>query len=623
MGRVVPGIDASARMGWIAVALWVAVLGVSAWFAVTPVGQSLERALDGLHWRIGVSVQVDPRFVLVDIDERSLAIEGPWPWSRNRMADLVEALQDSGASQVTLDLMFPDAKAGDAELAERMRMEPSAVTAVTFALPGNEAVVAGELPDSGHPELCRSGVFPEAIGYVGQASSLGAAVGHIVPRVERDGVLRETPAFVCFENQAYPALALQAFLQASDLGGTFALRNDNGLVLVVDGVVEIPLTDQGGLRIPYHRAGSSFERVSASDVLAGITELEGRWVVVGSSAVGLSDRVSTPLTPLEAGAFAHIRLLGALLDQQFLKSASAAQLIFWLVSAVLAACLLLLSLIRQLRWWIAPVGVTLFCGLFFAVAGVMQVRELLLVTLSGPLAVLVGGGLASTALAFFQYRADQVALVGRLAAYLPGEVAARIARGAGLGSVDMRAQSGILMSLDLRNFDRWAEQLESNLTAALLHHYTTLVSDRVRAGGGQVLQVNGTRVRAFWSANVNPMDVLSTADALLVDVEHVFPDVGLDPELPPMALMIGIEAGSMLMGTYGSEANRGFTLLGDTPRVAQAMVRMSTELATPCVLGPEFAKLFPEDRLRSLGVFLLEESATPRELFEPAGGPVS
>lgn len=593
---------------------------MSGWFASTPLGQSVERSIDNWHWRLGAVVQPDPRFVFVDIDERSLAIEGGWPWSRFRIAELIEALQDAGAAQITLDLMFPDAKSGDAALAEQLSRSPQPVFAVTFALPGNDTVLTGELPDNGYPELCRLGLFPEAIGYVGRSDALTAPAGHIVPRVESDGVLRETPAFVCFEGRAYPALSLQAFLHASDLGASIGVEWQDQIDLVIDDAIRIPLTEQGGMRIPYARKSASFERVSASDVLADIVDLEGRWVVVGSSAVGLSDRVSTPLVPLETGALAHIRLLGALLDQQFPVHGLASQVMVWLASAALAAGLLILSLLRQLRWWVAPAAVLVSGGCLWGVAGVLQSNHLVFVGLVGPLTGVVSGGVVATAFAFFQFRADQVALVGRLAAYLPSDVAGRIARGAGLGAVDMRGQSGVLMSLDLRNFDRWAEHLESNLTAALLHHYTTLVSARVRAGGGQILQVNGTRVRVFWPEGSDPEQVLQTAGTLLSDVEQVFPDVESDPALPPMALMIGIEAGVMLVGTYGSETSRGFTLLGDTPRVAQALVRMSTELSASCVLGPEFAKVFPRERLRSLGVFLLEESATPRELYEPVDG---
>ena len=620
MGRIMSVSETSARQRWLVGLIWIFILAFSGWFASTPLGKSIDRSINNWHWRMGAVVQPDSRFVLVDIDERSLAIEGGWPWSRPRISDLVKALQDSGASEITLDMMFPDAKPGDDELSERFLVTPRPVVAMTFALPGNEAVLTGELPGNAYADLCRIGLFPEAIGYIGQSNTLTASVGHIVPRIELDGVLRETPAFVCFEDQAYPALTLRAFLNASGLGESIAVRGRDQKELVIDNAVRIPLSSRGGVRIPYHQDSASFDRVSASDVMAGIVDLNGRWAVVGSSAVGLSDRVSTPLAPLETGALAHIRLLSALLDQQFPTVSLGGQLIVWFASAVLSAGLLISSLTRQLRWWVTPLAVVISSSLLIGAVGVYQTNYLLLIDLVGPLSALVIGGVAATALAFFQFRSDQVALVGRLTAYLPSDVAGRIAHGVGLGAVDMHSRSGILMSLDLRNFDRWAEHLESNLTAALLHHYTTLVSDRVRVGGGQILQVNGTSVRILWSTASEPERVLQTADALQSDLEQVFPSVELDPALPPMSLMIGIEKGSMLLGTYGSETSRGFTLLGDTQRVAQALVRMSTELSTPCVIGPEFAKVLPSNRLQSLGVFLLEESATPRELFEAVNG---
>lgn len=37
---------------------------------------------------------VDPRVVIVDIDEASLDAEGQWPWPRDKVAALVDALFD-------------------------------------------------------------------------------------------------------------------------------------------------------------------------------------------------------------------------------------------------------------------------------------------------------------------------------------------------------------------------------------------------------------------------------------------------------------------------------------------------------------------------------------------------
>ncbi len=616
--RVFEGV--SNRMVALVVLIWLAVVVCAGWFAGSAVGHAMARSVENWAWQLSARATPDQRFVFVDIDERSLAIEGGWPWARTRVADLIAALHASNASEVTLDMMFPDVKPGDSILSVELLAEPQAVVAMTFALPGNETVMTGQLPKGRFDSLCTEGLFPNAIGYIAQAQSLNAAVGHVVPRVEADGVLRETPAFVCFEGHAYPALALEAFMRAAGLGDTVRLEGGHQPVLVIDEAVRVPLSEHGGLRIPYHRDSASFERISAADVLAGFVDLEGRWVVVGSSAVGLSDRVSTPLTPIESGAFAHLRLLAALLDDEFAERSQSIEVLLWIASAVLVAVLLLLAVFRQLRWWVAPTIVVGFAGLLCGVVAVLQATLLLLTEVVGPLSALLFGGVASTALAFFQYRADQLAMISRLAAYLPVDIAGRIARGTRMGVVDLRARSGTLMSLDLRNFDRWSEKLETNLTAALLHHYVTLVSDRVRSRGGQILQVNGARVRIFWHASIAPDQILSTAQTLLADVEQVFPDVELDQTLPPMALMIGIESGEMLLGTYGSENSRGFTLLGDAARVAQALVRMSTELATPCVLGPRFANQTSAHRLKSLGIFLLEESETPRELFEPGDG---
>ena len=47
-----------------------------------------------IRWR--ASTEPEPRILVVDIDEASLAAEGAWPWSSTRIADLVENIQVLG-----------------------------------------------------------------------------------------------------------------------------------------------------------------------------------------------------------------------------------------------------------------------------------------------------------------------------------------------------------------------------------------------------------------------------------------------------------------------------------------------------------------------------------------------
>lgn len=49
------------------------------------------------------------RVTIVDVDERSLARFGRWPWPRSRVAAVLAQVRAMGAASVGLDVMFPEA----------------------------------------------------------------------------------------------------------------------------------------------------------------------------------------------------------------------------------------------------------------------------------------------------------------------------------------------------------------------------------------------------------------------------------------------------------------------------------------------------------------------------------
>ncbi|MFZ2407800.1 MAG: CHASE2 domain-containing protein, partial [Methylobacter sp.] len=55
-----------------------------------PTLQRMENILYDLRLRTTVVNTVDPRIVIIDIDEESLAKEGRWPWRRDKLAYLVD-----------------------------------------------------------------------------------------------------------------------------------------------------------------------------------------------------------------------------------------------------------------------------------------------------------------------------------------------------------------------------------------------------------------------------------------------------------------------------------------------------------------------------------------------------
>src|SRR6266852_3773751 len=58
--------------------------------------------------------RIDPRVKtarpvrIVNIDDKSLAKYGQWPWPRTRIAELIDDLTKMGARVIAFDIMFPE-----------------------------------------------------------------------------------------------------------------------------------------------------------------------------------------------------------------------------------------------------------------------------------------------------------------------------------------------------------------------------------------------------------------------------------------------------------------------------------------------------------------------------------
>src|ERR1700682_1531188 len=67
---------------------------------------------------------------IVDVDERSIALLGQWPWPRTVLAELVQKLTEKGAVAVAFDIMFPETdRTSLEEVLKRMPPEQAALVA--------------------------------------------------------------------------------------------------------------------------------------------------------------------------------------------------------------------------------------------------------------------------------------------------------------------------------------------------------------------------------------------------------------------------------------------------------------------------------------------------------------
>lgn len=575
--------------------------------------------------------------VIVDIDERSLALYGQWPWPRYRLARLIENLARYGAACVALDILLaeedrsspahmkeglmrdfgvdvefahlpPALEDNDALLATALENTPTVVGAfMRFDVPAAGGGSAEVAPPSAPglveviPPGCPSpqAAVPEA----GEALwplplfSAAAPVGTINVAPDEDGVIRSVPLLVRQGGRVYPNLSLRALMRGMDVDTLALIGGPDGLERIVVGDLRVPVSPRGRMLVPYRGPRGVYPYFSAADVLDGSPpDVEGRIVFVGTSAAGLQDIRATPFDAVYPGVETHAAVVDAILTGRHIVAppwTPGAQVLAILLGGGLAA--LCFALARPVVSF--PVGVVLAAG---AVAGSRRLFGEG-VFFSPVYLVLTVGVVALVALAarFWLEERQKRALRHAFSRYVAPEVVARIAeRGVDVFAGEEREVS-VLFS-DVRGFTSLAETLRPEQVVALLNRYFTPMTACIRDSGGTLDKFMGDAIMAFWNA---PLSVeghpgravgaaLRMRDILAALRPVLRAEFGVD-----LSSGTGIHTGSVYVGNMGSEELLDYTCIGDTVNLASRLESLSGRYGVDIVLSGDTAARCPADFL--------------------------
>lgn len=316
--------------------------------------------------------------VIVDIDERSLATFGRWPWPRTRLAQLIESTHRLGPLAVGLDIIMPEADSlspsyllagrpdvnpalrdaltrlpsNDTLLAETLRKIPTAIA--RGALAGDAAktsaaatqtavIIVGESP----LPFLRS--FPGELANIPEIEAAAAGRGYANDTRDGDGVVRAMPLVLAVNGATAPALAVE-ILRVAAGEKHYSVRSDrNGVLGVQIGDTFIPTDGDGRLRL-YFSPAFAARRISAAAILRGEVKpgaLKNQVAIVGATAVGISDVVATPLTARMDGVDIQAQLVENILGGSRLRRPSSAH--WWELAALVVFALVLILYLPRLR----------------------------------------------------------------------------------------------------------------------------------------------------------------------------------------------------------------------------------------------------------------------------------
>ncbi|SIQ69189.1 CHASE2 domain-containing protein [Pseudacidovorax sp. RU35E] len=624
----------------------------------------LDAQIQDARLRLHAPRGTDPRIVIVDIDEPSLRAFGQWPWSRERLARLTtELTQRQQARALAFDMVFAEADrssgsallqalgpgrwpadAGfDAELARRAAaLDPDGDFArAVAAAPGrvvmgahfdSEATGAG-VPTFPPPPVLPAGALPPGAtripGWPALIASLpGLSIGsrtgfiNVVFRSGQDGVVRAAPLLARLEAAPggyYESLALATFRAATDVAppmlqlahGPGAAPQLTALLLQApDGrQIRIPVGADGGIVVPYRRDGGEDQRrfryVSAREVLEGRLApgaLRDCIVLVGASAAGLQDLRATPIAAALPGVEVHAHVLSGLLDGRVPHVPDYAAGYAW-------ASLVLIGLLLMLGTALRSAAAGFVIGLA-ACGGLLLLNDLfyrqgdLVLPQAAALLAGVAGLLLNMSWGYFVESRQRRALVRLFGAYVPPQLVDDMAREP--HRYTMRAESRVLtvMFCDMRGFTHLAEHMAPATLQALLHEVFTRFTEIVNHHGGTVDKYMGDCLMAFWGAPVVQVDHAERAVRAAQDIVAALPALNARHDahgLPNVAIGIGLNSGTVVVGNMGSAYRRSYTAIGDAVNLAARLEGLCTVYRVPIVAGESTVAHMPDAPWRELG----------------------
>jgi len=555
--------------------------------------------------------------VIVDIDEKSLAALGQWPWPRYRMALLLEKLRQGGALAVGLDMMLAEPDRTSPALLKRQLKQELRVSVDFMGLPkaleDHDVLLANvlkgkpfvlgyyfsfskaEADQQGRSAPC--GIAPAQVAMLSAPGSpapeqvLHTAYGVVCPlpvlaqaatsmgffnaAPDQDGVLRRVALLINYQGKLYPSLALATLMQAAGDPGILLKLNSQGAESLSYGGAVIPVDRAGQMLVNYRGGKGMFPHISAVDVIKGTADpalLNGKIAFIGTSAAGLKDLRATPYTAVYPGVETHATIVDNILAQDFVSIPDYAPAVELALTLFAGVAITLLVCWARAMWIVAPLVVMAF-GLWEGTAALMVHQRVYISPLYAFISLAANFGLL-TLMKFRREEKQKRFIHGAFSHYLAPAVIKQIYDAPESLSLQGQEKDVTIMFSDVRGFTTMSEKLTPTQVTDLLHDYLTPMTRVITQEMGTLDKFIGDAIMAFWNA---PLDVaehqkkaLGTALRMLEQLETL--NAGFQKKFGlTVRIGVGLHCGRVRVGNMGSADLFDYTIIGDNVNLASRL----------------------------------------------------
>jgi adenylate cyclase len=644
-----------------------------------PVLELLELKTYDLRFVSRGAQKPSPAVAMVVIDEKSLEVEGRWPWPRTKIAALIDAISGDGAKVVGFDVIFsePDENSqlalidqlagqldtlaindarlrhfvterrrnadNDLALAEAIKRSKTAVvlgyffhdqSTLEYQLdPGETERRLQQIAGSKYPRVRHRGQPGQASPFIkAQApqtnlqvfNDVAASSGYFSLQGDRDGVLRWMPLVIQGGEDLFPPLGLVCAWHYLGRPPLTVDVGNHGVEGIQVGQRFVPTDEAGRLLINYLGRPKTFPYFSVTDVLAGKVPagtFKDRIVLVGATAVATYDLRNTPFDPRYPGTEVHATVIDNILTQSFMAKPEWSRafdvLAIVAMSALTGVALTRLSPIRGLLFTAGLFALYIFLARWLFVGARMWLNMVY------PLLALMTVYIALTVYSYVTEQRERKKIKGTFKQYVAEHVVEEMIKDPSRLKLGGEEKVLTVLFSDLEGFTTYSERHSAHEMTEMLAEYYNRVTEQVFLYRGTLKEYVGDELLAFFGAPLEEANHAHRAcEAALAMREQTralateWAEIGR----PHIRARTGINSGPMVVGNLGSKYRFAYGVVGDQVNLGSRLEGLNKVYGTDIIIGENTAALVENAfRLRELDMVRVKGRTQAVRIYELIG----
>ena len=310
---------------------------------------------------------------IIDIDEKSLAKIGQFPWRRDIYSQILNNINQYNPSAIAFDIIFSEKdKLNPQNLLKQLQKESDQFTNVEVqntnqifidTIKQSKVIlpIIGEPKDNfvinnSKPKLriIAKGDDPKNFIYkyknkiisLEEINDVATGIGSISLLPNIDGIIRRVPVLYNIDNQIWPSLALEAVRVSTNQKNLLVQTNSGGIELIKTRTNTIPSNQNGVINIKYKKFDKE-NYISAVDIINNDFDkkrVENKIILIGSSAQALFDIVKISNGEIVPGVEIHAHIIDNILKNESISRNFYTQAAENIIFALLVLCLIFIPM---------------------------------------------------------------------------------------------------------------------------------------------------------------------------------------------------------------------------------------------------------------------------------------